>query len=275
MIINEKAKRPIDACMRVLKTKVKESGKSPNDYAAELGVGPAVFKGWFKDGSMPYSAFLSLIVSLGTKATTVFEEAKAVIKADREAERAAALAAAGQQTASTENVDAEQADGDEAPSMSNVPADAIDDGGDVEEDENEVYEEEDESSTAEAAPGVPLTDKSSPEALPYDLGDFALAKTDSSMTDADLTLMEWPSIVSDALDAHSDSRPMTPERKAKLSKKYPKPAKTDNPAELSITFGSYESAQRFANDGYLNDLQAVISKRHRNITLLPLPEKAA
>ena len=166
MIINEKAKRPIDACMRVLKTKVKESGKSPNDYAAELGVGPAVFKGWFKDGSMPYSAFLSLVVSLGTKATTVFEEAKAVIKADREAERAAALAAAGQQTASTENVDAEQADGDEAPSMSNVPADAIDDGGDVEEDENEVYEEEDESSTAEAAPGVPLTDKSSPEALP-------------------------------------------------------------------------------------------------------------
>ena len=98
MIINEKAKRPIDACMRVLKTKVKESGKSPNDYAAELGVGPAVFKGWFKDGSMPYSAFLSLVVSLGTKATTVFEEAKAVIKADREAERNTNPSASGPTT---------------------------------------------------------------------------------------------------------------------------------------------------------------------------------
>ena len=132
------------------------------------------------------------------------------------------------------------------------------------------------AATAEAAPGVPLTDKSSPEALPYSLGDFTLAKTDSTMTDVDMVLMDWRSIVSEALDAHSDSRrPMTPERKAKLTAEYPKPAKTGNPAELSVSFKDYESAQRFANAGYLNDLQSVVSKRHVDVTLLPLPIKGA
>lgn len=272
MIINQKAKKPIDACMRVLKGKIKESGRKPAELAAELGVTPQEFKGWFQDGSMPYSAFLSLVVAVHTKATTVFEEAKDLVKQ----EKAAASEAAANKT---ENIApaAEPAPETPASATATAPAaDAIDDGADDEEEENEAYETADDGSaiTAEAAPGVPLTDKSSPEALPYALGDFTLAKTDPTMTDVDKTLMEWSTIVSEALDSHTDARnPMTPDRKAKLTAKYPKPGKTGNPAEISITFGSYASAQRFANDGYLNDLQAVVSKRGCDITLLPLPIK--
>lgn len=273
MIINQKAKKPIDACMRVLKGKIKESGRKPAELAAELGVTPQEFKGWFQDGSMPYSAFLSLVVAVHTKATTVFEEAKALVKK----EKAAASEAAANKT---ETIAPAAEPAPETPASAPATAapvtDAIDDGADAEEEENEAYETADDgsASTAEAAPGVPLTDKSSPEALPYALGDFTLAKTDPTMTDVDKTLMEWSIIVSEALDAHTDARnPMTPDRKAKLTAKYPKPGKTDNPAEISITFGSYASAQRFANDGYLNDLQAVVSKRGCDITLLPLPIK--
>lgn len=271
MIVNQRAKKPIDACMRVLKGKIKESGRKPAELAAELGVTPQEFKGWFQDGSMPYSAFLSLVVAVHTKATTVFEEAKALVKQEK---------AAGNEAVADKTETIAQA-AEPAPETPSAPAtapviDAIDDGADEEEEENEAYETADDgsASTAEAAPGVPLTDKSSPEALPYALGDFTLAKTDPTMTDVDKTLMEWNSIVSEALDAHNDARnPMTPDRKAKLTARYPKPGKTGNPAEISITFGSYGSAQRFANDGYLNDLQAVVSKRGCNITLLPLPVK--
>ena len=278
MIVKEKAKKPAIATMKVLKEKVKASGRTSADVAAELGVEPGELKGWFRDGSMPYSAFLSLVIILGTKASTVFDEAKALLKKERAAEKAAAASAAASNDAATGGEAVE-----EPATPSPLPArtaavDAIDDGADVEEDDAVAYEApgDETASTAEAAPGVPLTDKSSPEALPYSLGDFTLAKTDSTMTDADMVLMDWRSVVSEALDAHSDSRrPMTPERKAKLTAKYPKPAKTGNPAEISVSFKDYETAQRFANDGYLNDLQSVVNKRHVNVTLLPLPAKDA
>lgn len=278
MIVKEKAKKPAKATMAVLKEKVRASGRTSADVAAELGVEPEELKGWFRDGSMPYSAFLSLMIILGTKASTVFGEAKALLKKQRAAEKAAAAASSAvSSTAATEG------EAGEEPSMPSSPrartaVDAIDDGTDVEEEDAVAYEAagDEPAATAEAAPGVPLTDKSSPEALPYSLGDFTLAKTDSTMTDVDMVLMDWRSIVSEALDAHSDSRrPMTPERKAKLTAEYPKPAKTGNPAELSVSFKDYESAQRFANAGYLNDLQSVVSKRHVDVTLLPLPIKGA
>lgn len=278
MIVKEKAKKPAKATMAVLKEKVRASGRTSADVAAELGVEPEELKGWFRDGSMPYSAFLSLMIILGTKASTVFGEAKALLKKQRAAEKAAAAASSAvSSTAATGGEAVEE------PSMPSSPrvrtaVDAIDDGTDVEEEDAVAYEAagDEPAATAEAAPGVPLTDKSSPEALPYSLGDFTLAKTDSTMTDVDMVLMDWRSIVSEALDAHSDSRrPMTPERKAKLTAEYPKPAKTGNPAELSVSFKDYESAQRFANAGYLNDLQSVVSKRHVDVTLLPLPIKGA
>lgn len=277
MIVKEKAKKPAKATMAVLKEKVRASGRTSADVAAELGVEPEEFKGWFRDGSMPYSAFLSLMIILGTKASTVFEEAKALLKKKRAAEKKAA-AAASSAVSSTAATGGEAGGGPSTPSplRARTTADAIDDGADVE--EEDVYEApgDEPAATAEAAPGVPLTDKSSPEALPYSLGDFTLAKTDSTMTDVDMVLMDWRSIVSEALDAHSDSRrPMTPERKAKLTAEYPKPAKTGNPAELSVSFKDYASAQRFANAGYLNDLQSVVSKRHVDVTLLPLPIKGA
>lgn len=276
MIVKEKAKKPAKATMAVLKEKVRASGRTSADVAAELGVEPEELKGWFRDGSMPYSAFLSLMIILGTKASTVFEEAKALLKKQRAAEKAAAAA-----SSAVSSTAATGGEAGEEPSMPSSPrartaVDAIDDGTDVEEEDAVAYEAagDEPAATAEAAPGVPLTDKSSPEALPYSLGDFTLAKTDSTMTDVDMVLMDWRSIVSEALDAHSDSRrPMTPERKAKLTAEYPKPAKTGNPAELSVSFKDYESAQRFANAGYLNDLQSVVSKRHVDVTLLPLPIK--
>lgn len=276
MIVKEKAKKPAKATMAVLKEKVRASGRTSADVAAELGVEPEELKGWFRDGSMPYSAFLSLMIILGTKASTVFEEAKALLKKQRAAEKAAAAA-----SSAVSSTAAAGGEAGEEPSMPSSPrartaVDAIDDGTDVEEEDAVAYEAagDEPAATAEAAPGVPLTDKSSPEALPYSLGDFTLAKTDSTMTDVDMVLMDWRSIVSEALDAHSDSRrPMTPERKAKLTAEYPKPAKTGNPAELSVSFKDYESAQRFANAGYLNDLQSVVSKRHVDVTLLPLPIK--
>lgn len=278
MIVKEKAKKPAKATMAVLKEKVRASGRTSADVAAELGVEPEELKGWFRDGSMPYSAFLSLMIILGTKASTVFEEAKALLKKQRAAEKAAAAA-----SSAVSSTAAAGGEAGEEPSMPSSPrartaVDAIDDGTDVEEEDAVAYEAagDEPAATAEAAPGVPLTDKSSPEALPYSLGDFTLAKTDSTMTDVDMVLMDWRSIVSEALDAHSDSRrPMTPERKAKLTAEYPKPAKTGNPAELSVSFKDYESAQRFANAGYLNDLQSVVSKRHVDVTLLPLPIKGA
>lgn len=278
MIVKEKAKKPAKATMAVLKEKVRASGRTSADVAAELGVEPEELKGWFRDGSMPYSAFLSLMIILGTKASTVFEEAKALLKKQRAAEKAAAAA-----SSAVSSTAATGGEAGEEPSMPSSPrartaVDAIDDGTDVEEEDAVAYEAagDEPAATAEAAPGVPLTDKSSPEALPYSLGDFTLAKTDSTMTDVDMVLMDWRSIVSEALDAHSDSRrPMTPERKAKLTAEYPKPAKTGNPAELSVSFKDYESAQRFANAGYLNDLQSVVSKRHVDVTLLPLPIKGA
>lgn len=276
MIVKEKAKKPAKATMAVLKEKVRASGRTSADVAAELGVEPEELKGWFRDGSMPYSAFLSLMIILGTKASTVFGEAKALLKKQRAAEKAAAAA-----SSAVSSTAATGGEAGEEPSMPSSPrariaVDAIDDGTDVEEEDAVAYEAagDEPAATAEAAPGVPLTDKSSPEALPYSLGDFTLAKTDSTMTDVDMVLMDWRSIVSEALDAHSDSRrPMTPERKAKLTAEYPKPAKTGNPAELSVSFKDYESAQRFANAGYLNDLQSVVSKRHVDVTLLPLPIK--
>lgn len=276
MIVKEKAKKPAKATMAVLKEKVRASGRTSADVAAELGVEPEELKGWFRDGSMPYSAFLSLMIILGTKASTVFGEAKALLKKQRAAEKAAAAA-----SSAVSSTAAAGGEAGEEPSMPSSPrartaVDAIDDGTDVEEEDAVAYEAagDEPAATAEAAPGVPLTDKSSPEALPYSLGDFTLAKTDSTMTDVDMVLMDWRSIVSEALDAHSDSRrPMTPERKAKLTAEYPKPAKTGNPAELSVSFKDYESAQRFANAGYLNDLQSVVSKRHVDVTLLPLPIK--
>lgn len=278
MIVKEKAKKPAKATMAVLKEKVRASGRTSADVAAELGVEPEELKGWFRDGSMPYSAFLSLMIILGTKASTVFGEAKALLKKQRAAEKAAATA-----SSAVSSTAATGGEAGEEPSMPSSPrartaVDAIDDGTDVEEEDAVAYEAagDEPAATAEAAPGVPLTDKSSPEALPYSLGDFTLAKTDSTMTDVDMVLMDWRSIVSEALDAHSDSRrPMTPERKAKLTAEYPKPAKTGNPAELSVSFKDYESAQRFANAGYLNDLQSVVSKRHVDVTLLPLPIKGA
>lgn len=278
MIVKEKAKKPAKATMAVLKEKVRASGRTSADVAAELGVEPEELKGWFRDGSMPYSAFLSLMIILGTKASTVFEEAKALLRKQRAAEKAAAAA-----SSAVSSTAATGGEAGEEPSMPSSPrartaVDAIDDGTDVEEEDAVAYEAagDEPAATAEAAPGVPLTDKSSPEALPYSLGDFTLAKTDSTMTDVDMVLMDWRSIVSEALDAHSDSRrPMTPERKAKLTAEYPKPAKTGNPAELSVSFKDYESAQRFANAGYLNDLQSVVSKRHVDVTLLPLPIKGA
>lgn len=278
MIVKEKAKKPAKATMAVLKEKVRASGRTSADVAAELGVEPGELKGWFRDGSMPYSAFLSLMIILGTKASTVFGEAKALLKKQRAAEKAAAAA-----SSAVSSTAATGGEAGEEPSMPSSPrsrtaVDAIDDGTDVEEEDAVAYEAagDEPAATAEAAPGVPLTDKSSPEALPYSLGDFTLAKTDSTMTDVDMVLMDWRSIVSEALDAHSDSRrPMTPERKAKLTAEYPKPAKTGNPAELSVSFKDYESAQRFANAGYLNDLQSVVSKRHVDVTLLPLPIKGA
>lgn len=278
MIVKEKAKKPAKATMAVLKEKVRASGRTSADVAAELGVEPEELKGWFRDGSMPYSAFLSLMIILGTKASTVFGEAKALLKKQRAAEKAAAAA-----SSAVSSTAATGGEAGEEPSMPSSPrartaVDAIDDGTDVEEEDAVAYEAagDEPAATAEAAPGVPLTDKSSPEALPYSLGDFTLAKTDSTMTDVDMVLMDWRSIVSEALDAHSDSRrPMTPERKAKLTAEYPKPAKTGNPAELSVSFKDYESAQRFANAGYLNDLQSVVSKRHVDVTLLPLPIKGA
>lgn len=276
VIVKEKAKKPAKATMAVLKEKVRASGRTSADVAAELGVEPEELKGWFRDGSMPYSAFLSLMIILGTKASTVFGEAKALLKKQRAAEKAAAAA-----SSAVSSTAATGGEAGEEPSMPSSPrartaVDAIDDGTDVEEEDAVAYEAagDEPAATAEAAPGVPLTDKSSPEALPYSLGDFTLAKTDSTMTDVDMVLMDWRSIVSEALDAHSDSRrPMTPERKAKLTAEYPKPAKTGNPAELSVSFKDYESAQRFANAGYLNDLQSVVSKRHVDVTLLPLPIK--
>lgn len=276
MIVKEKAKKPAKATMAVLKEKVRASGRTSADVAAELGVEPEELKGWFRDGSMPYSAFLSLMIILGTKASTVFGEAKALLKKQRAAEKAAAAA-----SSAVSSTAATGGEAGEEPSMPSSPrartaVDAIDDGTDVEEEDAVAYEAagDEPAATAESAPGVPLTDKSSPEALPYSLGDFTLAKTDSTMTDVDMVLMDWRSIVSEALDAHSDSRrPMTPERKAKLTAEYPKPAKTGNPAELSVSFKDYESAQRFANAGYLNDLQSVVSKRHVDVTLLPLPIK--
>ena len=278
MIVKEKAKKPAKATMAVLKEKVRASGRTSADVAAELGVEPEELKGWFRDGSMPYSAFLSLMIILGTKASTVFGEAKALLRKQRAAEKAAAAA-----SSAVSSTAATGGEAGEEPSMPSSPrartaVDAIDDGTDVEEEDAVAYEAagDEPAATAEAAPGVPLTDKSSPEALPYSLGDFTLAKTDSTMTDVDMVLMDWRSIVSEALDAHSDSRrPMTPERKAKLTAEYPKPAKTGNPAELSVSFKDYESAQRFANAGYLNDLQSVVSKRHVDVTLLPLPIKGA
>ena len=278
MIVKEKAKKPAKATMAVLKEKVRASGRTSADVAAELGVEPEELKGWFRDGSMPYSAFLSLMIILGTKASTVFGEAKALLKKQRAAEKAAAAA-----SSAVSSTAATGGEAGEEPSMPSSPrartaVDAIDDGTDVEEEDAVAYEAagDEPAATAEAAPGVPLTDKSSPEALPYSLGDFTLAKTDSTMTDVDMVLMDWRSIVSEALDAHSDSRrPMTPERKAKLTAEYPKPAKTGNPAELSVSFKDYESAQRFANAGYLNDLQSVVSERHVDVTLLPLPIKGA
>lgn len=278
MIVKEKAKKPAKATMAVLKEKVRASGRTSADVAAELGVEPGELKGWFRDGSMPYSAFLSLMIILGTKASTVFGEAKALLKKQRAAEKSAAAA-----SSAVSSTAATGGEAGEEPSMPSSPrartaVDAIDDGTDVEEEDAVAYEAagDEPAATAEAAPGVPLTDKSSPEALPYSLGDFTLAKTDSTMTDVDMVLMDWRSIVSEALDAHSDSRrPMTPERKAKLTAEYPKPAKTGNPAELSVSFKDYESAQRFANAGYLNDLQSVVSKRHVDVTLLPLPIKGA
>lgn len=276
MIVKENAKESAKATMDVLKEKVKASGRTSADVATELGVKPEELKGWFRDGSMPYSAFLSLMIILGTKASTVFEEAKALRKKRRAAAKAAAAAAASASNDAATGGEAVEEPATPAPLSAGVAADAIDDGADVEEDDAVAYEApgDEPASTAEAAPGVPLTDKSSPEALPYALGDFTLAKTDSTMTDADMVLMDWRSIVSEALDAHSDSRrPMTPERKAKLTAKYPKPAKTGNPAEISVSFKDYETAQRFANDGYLNDLQSVVSKHHVNVTLLPLPIK--
>lgn len=282
MKINNKTQKTADAVMEALKEIIKTSDYDSKQIAEELELDPKEFRAMFTNASMPYTVFQSICDLTRTRATDVFVKAKEIILAKRAAVKAKKNTGASNLTDEPHVNNTKSTINDPVKTEETGLVNEVDTTSD-----GDVFGDN-KASTAEAAPGVPLINDSTPQAKPFD---FKLADEDSGMTAADMVIMHWADLRDEALSRHT--RPYMDENgdeveqhlpEAMLERKrasYPKPSKDpDDPQVVIITYpvnGTGDDAiadtkakfLKWTNDGYLQELQEVINEKKMNVTLRP------
>jgi hypothetical protein len=236
MKMDDKVAKANAASMRIMKDAVKSAGLRPKDLSDTFEVDESEIKTWFSD-TMPYGAFLQLCKMTHVKASDVFTETKAVLKAEITAQS---------DTSKHDQKESEDRESTDEPSVV------------------ETIPETDNSHTEDASPVVEAVNddlkvNEQDGELPFPL----ITAEEAGLKNADALILEWLSVKKEAIDLRDD---LSDEQKAKKIEKYPKPVKLSSDT-VQLVFPNYKAAQGFVNGGYLNNINDIVARHHYGVTV--------